>query len=468
MAGINSPHVIPIASAATVRRKPTITYQSPAANVSSLYLEREQLSPSSSHATSSSSSPSSSSLRPSSIGAAPTIHPSPVQTRESKKSPLSPASTTYALSSALAERLTFHAKHPRLKSGLALDALLPLYHPLGPFALSLPDLDPSAFGLPAPPATIFDDDDPERRVSTRVRRPAPKLRDAAADDGSNGRTSVSTRLRFASVSPGPSPSPIHVQTASHTHPHPLTHVPVPIPAPIPGFTSVSTSVFSVEQEVEQASKPNSRKRRNGASGKRKRRDVDDGDIAYPAKRSRHPRASALATTSISVPLSASGDGNGSMRVPSVEADGEREPSVSASVPHPNVGGANVADGVDEVVDGDDAGEEKQHGQRKTRGMRAQTGTVRVRVRRGSRSGSTTSEATVTSLSVSVAAGGGAGDDADTNTKQEKGGGEETKVDPGDDEGAVSVSREAAELTGPLSVKQPSSGEVTPAALKEGQ
>ncbi|KAG6378103.1 hypothetical protein JVT61DRAFT_13788 [Boletus reticuloceps] len=54
-------------------------------------------------------------------------------------------------------------------------ALLPLYHPFGTLALSLPDLDPTAFGLPAPVAVF---DDPTRRSSNRQRRPAAKVRDA--------------------------------------------------------------------------------------------------------------------------------------------------------------------------------------------------------------------------------------------------------------------------------------------------
>ncbi|THH12469.1 hypothetical protein EW146_g7665, partial [Bondarzewia mesenterica] len=53
---------------------------------------------------------------------------------------------------------------------------LPLYHPLGPLALSLPEIDPETFGLRSTlPITI---DDSTRRSSSRARRPAAKLRDA--------------------------------------------------------------------------------------------------------------------------------------------------------------------------------------------------------------------------------------------------------------------------------------------------
>lgn len=119
---------------------------------------------------------------------------------------------------------------------------LPLYHPLGRLALSVPDLDPTAFGLPAP-AVIMDD--PTRRSSNRARRPAPKVRDANE----------------------PAPSPVPFIDAA--------------PAP----------------EPELKEKPSSRRRRPAGGGnKRKRREVDDGDATYPAKRSRNPRSSATNAT----------------------------------------------------------------------------------------------------------------------------------------------------------------------------
>lgn len=109
---------------------------------------------------------------------------------------------------------------------------LPLYHPLGRLALSLPPLDPASVGLPTPVRS----DDAGRRSSARARRPVAKLRDVEEE------------------------SPI--------------------------LASVAPVV-----EVEIRDKPSPRKRRAGGGGvsKRKRKEVDDGDATYPAKRTRIPR-----------------------------------------------------------------------------------------------------------------------------------------------------------------------------------
>ncbi|KAG8213774.1 hypothetical protein J3R82DRAFT_10485 [Butyriboletus roseoflavus] len=116
--------------------------------------------------------------------------------------------------------------------------LLPLYHPFGPLALSLPDLDPTAFGLPAPVAVF---DDPTRRSSNRQRRPAAKVRDA--------------------------------DEPATTHP--------------PSFVAVTATL---ESDVREKSSPR-RRRGGGPGGKRKRREPEDGDATYPAKRPRNPRSS---------------------------------------------------------------------------------------------------------------------------------------------------------------------------------
>jgi len=148
-----------------------------------------------------------------------------------------------------------------------MSTLLPLYHPFGPLALSLPDLDPTTFGLPAPHVMtgglringIFDDPDvaSHLRSSNRARRLAVKLRDATED---------TTR---ASVPAGASPALVDLPPVAESEP-------------------------SVRD------KQSPRKRRYGGGGnKRKRRDVDDGDATYPAKRIRNPRSSALAS---SVPI----------------------------------------------------------------------------------------------------------------------------------------------------------------------
>lgn len=190
----------------SIRWKPQITYRSPSASTSAFHLEGPLVG---SDASSSSQSPSPQSL--------------PLQ--------LSLQRTTYQ-----------SKRHKRWMNGPSL----PLYHPLGRLALSLPDLDPTAFGLPAPTVII---DDPTRRSSNRARRPAPKVRDANE--------------------PAPSPIPF------------IDVVPTPEPEP--------------------KDKPTPRRRRPAGSGnKRRRREADDGDATYPAKRTRLPRNSTAAATSLAV------------------------------------------------------------------------------------------------------------------------------------------------------------------------
>jgi hypothetical protein len=115
---------------------------------------------------------------------------------------------------------------------------LPLYHPLGRLALSLPPLDPSAYGLPIPALT----DESTRRLSGRTRRPVAKLRELEEE------------------------------------------MAVPIP-------TVSSIAAVAAREVKE--RPSPRKRRVGGA-KRKRKEVEDGDATYPAKRSRLPRGAANA------------------------------------------------------------------------------------------------------------------------------------------------------------------------------
>lgn len=132
---------------------------------------------------------------------------------------------------------------------------LPLYHPRGGLALSLPELDPAEFGLPNP-INIDDSDvrvhdgDTSRRASSRARRPPAKLRDrdageeedpAAANDMTNGARKTG-ELQARAASP--------------------------------------------------------RKRRSGGGTKRKRREDDaDGTYPNPPKRSRNPRGAAGAVAS---------------------------------------------------------------------------------------------------------------------------------------------------------------------------
>lgn len=190
----------------TVRRKPVFTYQSPAQNTAISHPEK------------SSPTPQSGISLPPLVSTSP---PTPSQVPE-----LSQISAV---------------THKSSRSHMTM-ALLPLYHPFGALALSLPDLDPSAFGLPAPVAVF---DDPTRRFSNRQRRPAAKVRDADAP------------------------------TRSHS-PSLVAETPVP------------------EPEVKE--KPSPRRRRGGGpGGKRKRREHEDGDATYPAKRPRNPRSSGVAS-----------------------------------------------------------------------------------------------------------------------------------------------------------------------------
>ncbi|PCH43478.1 hypothetical protein WOLCODRAFT_164469 [Wolfiporia cocos MD-104 SS10] len=75
---------------------------------------------------------------------------------------------------------------PYARSKLSKGSSLPLYHPLGPLAQSLPPLDPTTLGLPS--TVSVEDNTPEkpqdsgRRSSSRPRRPAAKVRDRDAAD----------------------------------------------------------------------------------------------------------------------------------------------------------------------------------------------------------------------------------------------------------------------------------------------
>ncbi|KAJ6607774.1 hypothetical protein B0H10DRAFT_541757 [Mycena sp. CBHHK59/15] len=124
---------------------------------------------------------------------------------------------------------------------------LPLYHPLGRLALSLPPLEPSSFGH-SPQITV-DDSDAVRRSSARSRRPAAKLREAEEDE------------------------------------------PPSRPAPI---SNVSAIAAVAAREIKEKASPRKKRAGGGAGSKRKRKDVDDGDATYPAKRTRNPRGAGNA------------------------------------------------------------------------------------------------------------------------------------------------------------------------------
>ncbi|KAF9484471.1 hypothetical protein BDN70DRAFT_849683 [Pholiota conissans] len=123
-----------------------------------------------------------------------------------------------------------------LRHGYTVTPSLPLFHPLGRLAMSLPPLDPTRYGLPA--LAIPDDIVPKQ--SSRGSRPTSQIREA--EDESPAIAS-----------------------------------------------SVSTIAAVAAREVKE--RPSPRKRRAGGA-KRKRKDPDDGDATYPAKRTRMPRGAA--------------------------------------------------------------------------------------------------------------------------------------------------------------------------------
>ena len=112
---------------------------------------------------------------------------------------------------------------------------LPLFHPFGRLAMSLPPLDPTLFGLPT---RAIPDEAFQTKSSSRSRRPTAKRREV--DD--------------QQIAP-----------------------------------TVSTIAAVAAREAKE--RPSPRKRRPGAA-KRKRKDIDDGDATYPAKRTRIPRGTA--------------------------------------------------------------------------------------------------------------------------------------------------------------------------------
>lgn len=130
--------------------------------------------------------------------------------------------------------VSFPTNNAPVKPKYPMKPPLPIYHPLGRLALSLPQLD-----FAAHPQSC-QTDDAARGAASRSRRPVNRVRDAADTD---------------SVDAG-------------------TPLAVPADAPI------------------LPEKPSPRKRRNGgqSSSRRRRRDADDGDATYPAKRTRANRA----------------------------------------------------------------------------------------------------------------------------------------------------------------------------------
>ncbi|KDQ57730.1 hypothetical protein JAAARDRAFT_78784 [Jaapia argillacea MUCL 33604] len=205
-------------SYSTTRRKPRATYQSPTSNhPTSLCIEKPNAN----------SNHHSSTSQPRSMNQQTTSDPSNGGRRVKKKYPMGPP--------------------------------LPLYHPLGRLALSLPELDPESFGLPN---SLTIDSDSSRRASSRARRPAAKVRDIIDDKaGSTSAVAVS-----------------------------------------------STAV--AQDSAKEKEKASPRKRRaagQGAGGKRKRKDGDYGDSTYPAKRTRNPRGGGVSVANAAVDESVAGE-----------------------------------------------------------------------------------------------------------------------------------------------------------------
>ncbi|KAJ6558582.1 hypothetical protein DFH09DRAFT_1163268 [Mycena vulgaris] len=195
------------------RRKPIHTYQSPSAAdrpsvAKTLSALSQQLATSAASTSASTSTP---------------------------KTTSGPSSTSILLHTSLFPRKKYPMAPP-----------LPLYHPLGRLALSLPPLEPSSFGHSAP--ISIDDSDSGRRSSARSRRPAAKLRDAEEDD-----------------------PPIQ-------------------PAPISNVSAIAA--VAAREIKEKAFSP--RKKRAGGTKRKRNKDVDDGDATYPAKRTTRTRGAGNA------------------------------------------------------------------------------------------------------------------------------------------------------------------------------
>jgi hypothetical protein len=149
-----------------------------------------------------------------------------------------------------------------LKPKYPMKPPLPIYHPLGPLALSLPQLD---FGA-HPQSSLGQTDDASRGAASRSRRPAARVRDAADTDSVDAST----------------------------------------PLAVPPDAQISPE------------KPSPRKRRAAgqSSSRRRRRDADDGDATYPAKRTRANRAPPVP------PSDGGSPGNGG--VDAADVDGSEE------------------------------------------------------------------------------------------------------------------------------------------------
>ncbi|TFL04856.1 hypothetical protein BDV98DRAFT_562940 [Pterulicium gracile] len=217
---VSSTHFSPVSTppssipTTTKRRKPTLTYRAPTSVQKTIPLAQPT-------STSRSRPPSNSQLSSSA--------PSPLSkwSHTPEELPSLPSSSRSS-SSSFADRDTTPRPRDRHSS-----SFLPLYHPFGPLALSLPPLDPIALGLPISPrlAEALED-------SLRSRKQGNRAFSSSAD-----------------------------------------------PTPRRGSEPVEV--------VPERSSPRKR-RTNGSSGggasKRRRKETTEGDAAYPAKRTRSNKA----------------------------------------------------------------------------------------------------------------------------------------------------------------------------------
>ncbi|KAI0093292.1 hypothetical protein BDY19DRAFT_923160 [Irpex rosettiformis] len=229
--------------------------------------------------------------------------------------------------------------HLNKKHVYATEPPLPLYHPKGQLALSLPGLDPAIFGLASNAINIDDHDirlhassqdyDP-RRLSSRARRPAAKLRDVVGDEeDANDVATTANGKKAADTSGQPrSGSPRKRRTAG-----------------------------------------------SGAagSGKRRRKDAEDADGTYPNPVNRRTRNTRGAAAAVASPLAG----------PAVVADAE-------------------PDEVEGEGDGDDsatvAGEPAETAARTTRSRRSRAAAPK---RRGSSASETTTTSVSVSIATNA-------------------------------------------------------------------
>jgi hypothetical protein len=173
---------------------------------------------------------------------------------------------------------------------------LPLYHPSGRLALSLPPLDPAVLGLPMTYSMQIPRNPSAIRASSRTRRPTTKLRDS-----------------------------IGVETQ-------------PVLLPVAPAT---TSVIVVSEKDAQNERDRGRKvqdkdksatsrRKRPSASKRKRREHED-DGTYPAKRSRNPRRAAGLGNGISASRDASVDPTADFSVDQEETTEVDQPEETKSV-----------------------------------------------------------------------------------------------------------------------------------------